>query len=797
MLAPLLLSVLVAQSADAPPWVDKLDRLGDPLPAGAVARFGSVRYRHGSELTDLQLSPGGKYLVTRAKDDSEVRLWDAATGRELGCFPQKGGSIQRLTFLSDATLAVVADGVWLWTAGRPLARVPTDLLPESVAAVALSADGKTLAVGGEKAVHLMPLDAPKEVTKVLAANAIPLGLVFSPDGKRLVAENANTISIWELASGKRVRSFQVPDKPLVRFNAASDRLYCQTPMGVQLRTLDSDEEDAAFVPFESEKKLCDLRLSEDGKTLFALESSGTLHHLDAKTGKPVGKPMSAPTGVADWPFAALAPDAKTVVSRWADQRWTTWHPATGAHSATETAAPFVALRLSPDGKTAVSQDEKDCFRAWAVADGKPIRDDWPRGRNSPGGTAWDESGTRVLHEDGDKSVVCLRVKDGEFVKKLPAEETAAVSVGFLAGHPTRCVRFLADSVQLCDLDGQRPTRTFAYAALAGGGCAALSPDGRTLVVGGKKEETLLIETATGKVRLSVKVHASEVKFAPDGRTLGIGEMGGYVTLLDAVAGRRLWQVSLTGSGHTVFAFSPDGTRFASTCRGPERAIQIWNTATADLITDFPGPPFGTTTGIAYTPDGSRLVTCGTDGCGYVWDVRYRKPPEPLGRAFAFDTVADARAALTSADGEEAYQAVARLAARPAEALLELRMAVRPATGPAADEIAKWRAKLSSKEFQERDAGRKALADVGAAAANALQAEAKAPGTPESGRIATDLLARLQRGYGTPAELLAARAVEVAERIGTPEAKKLLAAWADGAPLATLTVEAKAALGRLK
>ena len=797
MLAPLLLSVLVAQSADAPPWVDKLDRLGDPLPAGAVARFGSVRYRHGTELTDLQLSPGGKCVVTRAKDDSQIRLWETASGRELGCFPEKGANVQRVLFLSNATVAVVADGVWLWTAGRPVVRVPPDLLPEKADAIALSPDGKTLAVGGEKAVHLMPLDAPKEVTKALAANAPPLGLAFSPDGKWLAAENAASLSLWEVGKGKRVRSFAVPDKPLARFNAASDRLYCQTLTGVRLLTLDSDENDPAFAPFASQGKLCDLRLSGDGKTLFALESSGTLHHLDAKTGKPVGKPMSAPTGVADWLFAALAPDGKTVVSRWPDQRWATWHPATGAHSAIETAAPFVALRLSPDGKTAISQDEKDCFRAWAVADGKPIRDDWPRGRNSSGGTAWDESGDRVLHETGDKAVVCLRVKDGEFVKKLPAEETAAVSVGFLAGHPTRCIRFLAESVQLCDLDGQQPTRMFAYAALAGGGCAALSPDGRTLVVGGKKEETLLIETATGKVRLSVKVQASEVKFAPDGRTLGIGEMGGFVTLLDSVTGRRLWQVSLIGSGHTVFAFSPDGKQFAATCRGSERSIQLWNTATADLITDFPGSPSGDTTGIAYTPDGRQLVTCGADGCGYMWDVRYRKPPEPLGRVFAFDSVAEARAALISADGEEAYQAVARLAARPAEALLELRMAVRPATGPVADEIAKWRAKLSSKEFKERDAGRKALAEAGAAATLALQAEAKTPGTLESGRIATELLARLQRGYGTPAELLAARAVEVAERIGTPEAKKLLAAWADGAPLASLTVEAKAALGRMK
>ena len=41
-----------------------------------------------------------------------------------------------------------------------------------------------------------------------------------------------------------------------------------------------------------------------------------------------------------------------------------------------------------------------------------------------------------------------------------------------------------------------------------------------------------------------------------------------------------------------------------------------------------------------------------------------------------------------------------------------------------------------------------------------------------------------------------RAVEVLERIGTPEARQVLAKLADGAPEARLTQEAKASLQRL-
>src|SRR5262249_57211984 len=58
------------------------DAHGDPLPAGAVARFGTARWRPGDACLLLAFSPDGKTLLAVDRT-SGVSLWDVADGKPL------------------------------------------------------------------------------------------------------------------------------------------------------------------------------------------------------------------------------------------------------------------------------------------------------------------------------------------------------------------------------------------------------------------------------------------------------------------------------------------------------------------------------------------------------------------------------------------------------------------------------------------------------------------------------------------------------------------------------------------
>src|SRR5262245_21305495 len=75
----LLLTTFV--SADEPSGKPRADTHGDPLPHGASARFGSVRFRHGDTITAVAYSPDGKTLIT-VGNDRTIRVWDLETGKE-------------------------------------------------------------------------------------------------------------------------------------------------------------------------------------------------------------------------------------------------------------------------------------------------------------------------------------------------------------------------------------------------------------------------------------------------------------------------------------------------------------------------------------------------------------------------------------------------------------------------------------------------------------------------------------------------------------------------------------------
>ena len=129
-------------------------RADDPLPPGALLRFGHPHFRHGSTIGALLVTPNGRDLITAG--GGFVRIWDAATGVPRQSF--HGVSMPGPDFLGSSFLALSPDGkllacggrdsvrFWELPAGRELKPIPSKFSLDSVSAVSFSPNSRRLLV---------------------------------------------------------------------------------------------------------------------------------------------------------------------------------------------------------------------------------------------------------------------------------------------------------------------------------------------------------------------------------------------------------------------------------------------------------------------------------------------------------------------------------------------------------------------------------------------------------------------------------------------------------------------------
>src|SRR3954466_14721841 len=85
ILVALARSPLIAREK---PDLPRKDPRGDPLPQGAVARLGTVRFHNPEPIHTVAFAPDGQSLLVFAHHypNSAVRLWNIADGKELARF---------------------------------------------------------------------------------------------------------------------------------------------------------------------------------------------------------------------------------------------------------------------------------------------------------------------------------------------------------------------------------------------------------------------------------------------------------------------------------------------------------------------------------------------------------------------------------------------------------------------------------------------------------------------------------------------------------------------------------------
>jgi RNA polymerase sigma factor (sigma-70 family) len=849
----------------------------DALPAGALTRLGTARWRHSAFVSSVAFLPDSKSLIS-AGEDGIVRVWDRE-GRELHRLGQlRTTTTTRRDFRAGPAIALSADGKQLATAdggeaihfhdpatGKELGTIQCE--KQFLVALAFSPENKRLAASGmDGTIHYYDLIARKwkrrfnepPVETFSPMTGREPALVFSSDG-RFLASSARepgpqgrsmgvVVRLWDAATGKLLHKIAgpegeegaaspafSPDGELLAWTDLRGRIHLtQTTSGKEVRRID-----------------CNLTLyfafAPDGKTLYTHRTDGSVSAWEVATGKGprrLVRELDGPQGVTTVRYdvapraLAVSPDGKTLavggernVIRLIDTTTGKERHAVGGHG-----AAVAAVSWSADGKTLTSQATENTIRVWEAATGKektPIH--LPGGAFtyftlSPDGrtlatTAWEgavqlwdtvtgRQRHRIEAVKGTVAPTSVFTPDGKLLAVWGLGQTSVRLFGVGTGKEVR-------SLPVGDGIAPDPRGLVTVPPLAGAGMV-FSPDGSLLALRNSARTVGVWNVVSGRQVRQLLMPADKwfgsATFSRDARCLAVETGDGTVVVWELASGqerrritksRRIEQpwppplvgvvpgrvmpvgFGVNGPGSTL-ALSPDGLLLAQADGTSTRILDLESGKERARLAGHQGE----VTTVSFSPDGRCLATGSSDTTVLVWDVAAFTRTR-ASRAVELSTAAlqERWTALAGDDPGKAFDAICTLAAAK-QTVPFLKERLNPAVAPNAEQVAKWIADLDSKKFEIRRKAGEELRRLGAAVVPALRQALENSPPLERRRRLEELLGRIETQSLSAEELQVWRAIEVLERLGTSEARRLLDALAGGAAEALPTTAARAALNRL-
>jgi RNA polymerase sigma factor (sigma-70 family) len=807
--------------------VARTDSHGDPLPPGALARMGTIRWRLDAYSAEAMAVPAdGKTLVTIHAAKGIV-VWDATTGRPLRQIPEDpglrqewlgqpswsisalsadgrkaalipsngaiyvvdiatgkaqqswknpGGYTERALLSADgkilATRANATIQIWDTESGKLLRELPATRKQDGVWKtewLAFAGDGKTLAwVGedGECPIHVVDVASGEERQRLGEHDGGERQIVLSPDGQLLVSTSTRgLVQLWDARKGRILSKW-------------TGRENTPPPM-------------AAFTP--------------DGKNLLLTRGGDAMRLVDVATGKELWRvPRPSSSSIQD--AYAFAPDHKKLYMTMGSGPMIFRHDlATGRRllDPGEQSGSFQEIIFSADERALYTLGADRRLRVWDVATGQERRlTDVGTGLATfaPDGT--------LLAAVKNKVVRLFETATGQELRQWqlhPGLDFNTVDFSpdgrILAFSGKNIEGAKGYSIVLWDVAVGKELHRVPVPAWVW--YLAFTADGRSLVwnswTTNPKQDSALhsLDVATGRECPPVRLPPNRglALLSPDGKTIALDQEEPFLRYYEAATQKLRLELRPVNTWPPHVTTSPD-QRSILVADG-EGGVQIHDAFDGSQVFRVTGPR-GNVTSFAFSPSGRLLATASGDGTALVWDAAelLRKGRKTAGK-LSEQQVAALWVDLASDDAARAYQAIGRLSASPAEALPWLRDHLQPVAAMPIDEkrLDQLLSELDSNHFEIRERASQEIAQLGEFARPALDRALSRTSSVEVRSRIQQLVEKCAPAR-SPECLRALRAIELLELIGTAEARRLLDRLARGAAEASLTREARAAQDRL-
>jgi WD40 repeat protein/HEAT repeat protein len=301
----------------------------------------------------------------------------------------------------------------------------------------------------------------------------------------------------------------------------------------------------------------------------------------------------------------------------ADLRGWEWHHLQRVAHAAEREFDNVdgATRLcgfTPDGKQLLTADSSG-IRIRDFATGKVVRTFTDHQYHvdaaafSPDGKRVASAASEMIYAGEKQSEVILwETETGRAVRTIATDHKGVTSLAFSPDGGQLATVGWDRTVRLWTADGSKEVHRWTLTAdpAAGtlGALLTFSPDGKQLGAGAATTVLWNTETkAEGRV-LKGEIHPT---FSPDGKLLATVRGWNELVVRDAVSGAERFAQRIDAPALGAVAFAPDSKRVA--VGGMDGIVRVWEIATKTEVQVIRGQQ-GWVLGLAFSPDGSRLVT---------------------------------------------------------------------------------------------------------------------------------------------------------------------------------------------